>query len=119
MVEELPKALLPGPVVVVMVTGPSKVPGLAKEMLAEAAVAFVVVIAAPKDTVPPPVCDTGPFALIVFARVKRPVLSKATGPRFVVLIAPVISKMVPVKEMPVDVVVVMVPAIVVVPLPAV
>ena len=119
MLEELPNVIFPSPTLVLIPTEAVKVMAFVKETDARPDAPFVVSIAAPKETSPPPVCETAPLDVTVFERVKRPVLSKVTGPEFVVTRAPVISKMVPVKEIPVDVLVVRVPAIVVVPLPAV
>ena len=53
-VEVLAKAIAPFPALVLMLTAFVKVMGFVKETLAEAAVAFVVVIVLPKDTAPPP-----------------------------------------------------------------
>ena len=50
--------------------------------------------------------------------VKRPALTKATGPEEAVMSEAVMSIRVPVKEIPVEELVVMVPAIVVVPPPS-
>jgi len=118
-VEEDPNMIVPPPVLVLMTTEFVSVIGPINETPADPEAPFVVVIVLPSDTGPVPVCDTEPFEVTVFARASKPELLKTILPPPVVTRDPVISKVFPVKEIPVTALVVIAPAIVVVPVPAV